>query len=117
MDIKFYEKLEAFLKDKKQILIPTAEKYDNMVLSIQKTGDQLKNLSKEETKWIRRYSIRIENGNMVLYHHGETVKEESQQLVKREQLFELLRTTHLKLGHAGRDCMWHDLRNYYGISK
>ena len=123
MEGKFYEQYAKLLEGKKQILIPTKEQYDKMVTDVQKGKGDGKNPQKSEKEAkkegniIRRYSIRIENSETRLYQQGESTKKDPQRVVKQEELFALLKSTHDKLGHAGRDLMWKELRNYYGISK
>lgn len=114
---KFEEQMREFFKDKKQILVPRADKYEEMVESVQKERGEGTKTPLKEANLIRRYSIRIENSKSTLYHNGDSLKEEPQQVVKQEDLYELLKATHEKLGHAGQDIMWKNLRRYYGISK
>lgn len=124
---KFDAQFQEFIKNKKKIFIVTAEKYSEMLKIIQ--GDKEKGqLATEksatnrksaiqENNLNRRYSIHVENSITSLFHNGESAKEKPQKVVKQEELFDLLKTTHQKLGHGGRDTMWNDLRPYYGISK
>uniref|UniRef100_A0A914CSV9 Uncharacterized protein n=1 Tax=Acrobeloides nanus TaxID=290746 RepID=A0A914CSV9_9BILA len=102
MEGKFNEQFAKFMKNKQQILIPNAKKYEEMVTMIQKwMGNDKQKISKQESNLIRRYSVRIENSLMILYHQGETAKEAPQRVVKQEDLFNLLMTKHKELGHAG----------------
>ena len=119
MQEKFNEQFAKLIEDKQEILIPDAKKYEEMVTMIQKNGQETtkQKISKQESNLIRRYSIRIENSLMILYHQGETTKETSQKVVKQEDLFNLLMTKHKELGHAGMNIIWKELRDYYGISK
>lgn len=118
MEEKFKEQLAAFLANKKQLLIPTEEKYDEMVAVIQNRAvGPTKKLSQNEINLLRRYSVRIENTVATLYHQGEKPNDAPQKVVKQEGLFVLLKATHARLGHAGRNIMWQEFRGYYGISK
>ena len=72
----------------------------------------------EEANWARRYSIQCIEQSMILYNHGEKGEnEQPKRVVKKEELFDVLTSTHKRLGHAGRDLMWKELRgDYHGIS-
>jgi hypothetical protein len=91
-------------------LTPNEEKYEQIVQTIQSSidGEKLNNIQKT---WNARYTLRVEDGKNVLYR-------ENLKLVKENELFELLDTTHKKLGHSGRDGMWRELKKDYSkISK
>ena len=121
MKEKFKEKLEKLMENKTNILIPTAEKYANMVKTIEELAgrdpEKKDKIPQKERNLMRRYSIRIENSETNLYHHGDKAKEEPQKVVKQGDLFNLLRSRHIALGHGGINTMWRDMRNYYGISQ
>lgn len=116
MKDKFDAALAKFMENKKQILIPKAEQFDEMVSLIRDSADKNKK-SQQEMNLIKRYSIRVENSETNLYHSGDKSKETPQKVLKQEDLFNLLKERHVALGHAGRDIMWKDMRDYYGISK
>ena len=116
MEQKFNEKLSKFYKSKKLNLIPTKAKYEEMVLTIQRSATE-KLKSKEQLNLQRRYTLHIEQQAPVLYHSGEAGKENAQHVLCREEIFDVLKKSHENLGHAGRDIMWKDLRRYFGISK
>ena len=116
MEAKFNEKFSKFYENKKKILIPEKTEYEEMVLTIQKSAIE-KLQSKKQVNLQRRYTLHIEQQTPVLYHQGDSEKENAQRVLCREELFEVLKKSHEHLGHAGRDIMWKDLRKYYGISK
>ena len=60
----------------------------------------------EAKNWNVRYTIRYENGTAILYR-------DEKKIVKKEDLFTLLQTTHSKLGHGGSDVMWKEI-NFQG---
>ena len=116
MEEKFIEKFSNFCENKKHILIPNKAKYDEMVLTIQKGADE-KLKGNQKLNLLRRYTLHIEQQTPVLYHQVDSGKENAQRVLCKEELFDVLQKSHEKLGHAGRDVMWNDLRKYYGISK
>jgi hypothetical protein len=116
---KFDKAFTELIKAKKVIFIPTQAKCEEMIEIIQKSSNnenEKKKLSKDEFNLLGRYSVRIEQTKPVLYHSGDG-NENPKQVIAQEQLFNILQTSHERLGHAGVCVMWRDLRNYYGISK
>jgi hypothetical protein len=119
---KFYELFNEFINNKKQIYIPTQQKYDEMVATIQKRSgenNEENKLTKPEFNLLSRYTLRVEQSKTVLYHGGDSKEKENKpkRVVTQENLFELLHTTHIRLGHGGQNVMWRDLQGYFGISK
>ena len=81
METKFNEQFKNFISTKKQILIPSKKKYGEMVAKIQECAESKeKKLTREELNLHRRYSIRIEQQKPVLYHSGESNKENAQRI-------------------------------------
>ena len=104
--MKFNELLENFYKNKRQQHIPTIEKYEEMIISIESASSaELKCKTQQQLNLLRHYSIRTENAMKNLYCDNKKV-------VKREQLFELLDSEHKKTGHDGQNVMWNALRAY-----
>lgn len=118
MEEKFNEKFAAFIESNKRIFIPSADKYEQLLSKLQKWVEKkLEKPTTDDLNLIRNYSVRIENNTPYLYHQGIGGKKEAQRVVKREELFQLLQSTHEKIGHGGINLMWKELRNFYGISK
>ena len=120
MEANFKESFLKFIQDKKQITIRSKTNYDMMVACVQKCAVKKQNnetLSVDEANLIRYYSIRIEQQIPVLYRIGNVGKENAKRIVHQDELFTVLDGSHKKLGHAGQNLMWHDLRNFFGISK
>uniref|UniRef100_A0A914CSJ4 Integrase catalytic domain-containing protein n=1 Tax=Acrobeloides nanus TaxID=290746 RepID=A0A914CSJ4_9BILA len=93
-------------------------KYEETVSTIQKCAESKpEKLSQSESNILRRYSLRIENMVPVLYYKGDTAKEKPLKVVKKEELFILLKNTHIRLGHCGVELMWRELREYLGVLK
>jgi hypothetical protein len=116
---KFDKAFSDFIKDKKFIHVPTQAKCEEVIQIIQQCSNnenEKKKLTKDEFNLLGRYSVRIEQTKPVLYHSGDA-NENPKQVIAQENLFNILQTSHEKLGHAGVNVMWRDLRNYFGISK
>uniref|UniRef100_A0A914BX55 Uncharacterized protein n=1 Tax=Acrobeloides nanus TaxID=290746 RepID=A0A914BX55_9BILA len=105
MEEKFNEQFSKLMVNKKKILIPNADKYEETVATIKKCmgNKRKKKISKKESNIVRCYSVRIENPKTVLYQQGESNKEAPQKVVKKEELFNLLKSEHVELRHADRD--------------
>ena len=117
MEAKFNANFNEFYSNKRQQII-TTDKYDQIVATLQKFIDPDNSSlqkTKEEYQFCTRFSIRTENSAVVLYHNGP--KNDHSRVVKKEDLYGILKQTHDQLGHGGRDCMWQKLRSYHGISK
>ena len=118
MEAKFIEYFENFHKNQKNTSILCAEKYEEIIESIQSINsenlhqtDKKNKLTPKQKNWNVRYTIRYENGTAILYR-------DEKKIVKKEDLFILLQTTHSKLGHGGRNVMWKELsKEFTGISK
>ena len=116
MEAKFYENFEAFYANKRRLII-TEDKYHQIVAALQKFSDPENSAlkkTKDDFNTLSRFSIRTENSIAVLYH---MTKNDPSRVVKKQELYGILKDAHIKLGHGGRDCMWQKLRTYYGISK
>ena len=124
MQVHFYKEFSDYLARKKTSQIPTTQIYEMMVNRIKyfdKSGPKKEKLNHHEANLLKRYSLSIENTESVLYHQDERHKGEKQQekkrVIQQEELFTVLHNCHKKLGHAGINLMWQDLRCFYGISK
>ena len=116
MESNFKESFLNIIHDKKYTAIPSKTNYDIMVACIQECAVKKKHnetLSITEVNLTRRYSIRIEQQVPILYHIGDHGKENAQRVVHQDELFTVLDGSHKKLGHAGQNLMWHDLRDFY----
>ena len=71
MEEKFKENF-AILKEKRQLFIFSDEKYEKYVQLIQLcTGpDKPKKMSPEQVNILRRFALRVENSDTILYHNG-----------------------------------------------
>ena len=116
MEAKFYENFDAFYANKRRHII-TEDKYNHIVATLQKFSDPENSTLKktmDDFNTLSRFSIRTENSIVVLYNMA---KNDSSRVVKKQELYGILKDAHIKLGHGGRDCMWQKLRTYHGISK
>lgn len=117
MEEQFNISLAEFINNKK-IRIPSQQKYENMIATIQKSSEnKMEKCSKEEFNLISRYTIRIEQSKPALYHTSTGKENKDQRVIPQEEVFDTLNASHQKLGHGGACVMWRDLRNYFGISK
>ena len=89
MEAKFIEYFENFHKNQKNTPILCAEKYNEIIESIQSTNCQTptpnqtmeKNkLTPQQKTWNVRYTIRHENGSAILYR-------DEKKIAKKEELF------------------------------
>lgn len=118
MENKFNALFADFQNNKSKIRIPTKQKYDNMIATIQKWSEnKAGKCSMDEFNLINRYTIRIEQSKQILYHTSSGKENKNQRVIMQEELFSILFASHDKLGHGGECVMWRDLRDYFGISK
>ena len=77
-----------------------------MTTTIQKVARaEEQKLEQKDSNILRRYSVRLENGESILYHQGESASiGEPQRVVNQNEVFNLLRRAVCKtrtLGHSG----------------
>jgi hypothetical protein len=117
MECLFNEQFSKLIKNKKQVFIPTREKYDGMVAKLIEFAEDPKKRLMGDLNLIRRHKLHEEHDGYALYHIGDAGKDSAQKVVHQDEVYNLLLRTHQKLGHAGVGGMWKELRTHYGISK
>ena len=54
--------------------------------------------------------MKTENGQLKIFFNEE-------QIIKQDEVFDLINDAHIRLGHAGRNILYEELKNFRGISK
>ncbi|QQP31420.1 Uncharacterized protein FKW44_025029, partial [Caligus rogercresseyi] len=111
----YYSKLEELLQKKaNNTSILDKETYGKILAFLKKYEvDNQSTLTQIEHAWKNRYQLILQNGVHKIARRGHTTL-----VVPKENLFEVINETHMKLGHAGRNIMIQELqKNYCNVTR
>lgn len=112
MKSKFYENL--FSKDARwNSVLLTKRKYDSLIEDVKRIKVSKKKDSSRDYKLIKRYDVLTVKGSDILIEPLSDDQETVKKFVHSEELFDVLYSTHLSIGHGGRDRMIKQLNTLY----
>ena len=83
MEELFCKEFSSYREGKKWTVIPNEEDYKEMIEIIQRSTTTKEKLKQKEENIVRRYNLRVENGETLIYHNEKKV-------VKYEHIFQIL---------------------------
>ena len=111
MQTDFEINFANWLSTKKQFyIVPSVADYDQRISVVEKATSGEKLQSSDERNWAKSYAVCKVEGVDKLFHGDK-------QVIHRDEIFELLHASHIRLGHGDRDSMDKDLSKYYGLSR
>ncbi|XP_063290440.1 zinc finger protein 420-like [Pelobates fuscus] len=112
MKKRFFANL--FSKDSKyNSVLMTKRKYDSIIEDVKRIKVSKKKESSRDYRIIQRYDVLTVQGCEKLIAPLSDVRESVKKFVHAEELFDILYSTHLSIGHGGRDRMIKQLNTLY----
>ncbi|KAI1705864.1 KRAB-A domain-containing protein 2 [Ditylenchus destructor] len=107
---KFSEEFFHLVKQKQYIHLPSSATYDSILAAFAKRRNGEKLDKSSDFHYLNRYRLVESDGTEKLYRGH-------QEVVKQEEVFDVLHDAHMRLGHPGRDKMCKELKGYFGLTQ